>query len=548
MTLSTEQQELLSAYLDNEVSETERVEADRLLEQPEAKAFVAALESTRSLLRDFGVVPAPADFRAGVLSALEGDFADTSRPSSDAELAPVHQLPTTSWATPVIAIAASLVVALGLVFGPGLVEEAPQPPTGSVIAREACDETVAGLSDGKLEATRRGSKELLRDKGDARKRSGNIEGLAQAELKKDLENFDGFPEAKFKATGGRLEREQDGRDADANAMPASDEAAAADVPERRYGKPVDALKSPELPGAPPEAEVEEEVSPDGARGMDPRAPTPRRREVRGEVPEAKSSAGGWGGGDRKKSKGRTGRGEGRGEDEGELDDRAPESGSKSTSDQPAPEPEPSEVLDAEDDVKGDLERRKADLGRGKDQPAEISLVVSRDKDAITLFAHNDLVRVSNLFGKVRLIEDEANDDATAEAGEGLDLTQFDGIEVELDKEDLADLLAALKRLSEDQNYGKLVVPEDLKAEVKRATIRSDNYTGHSAEKKNDKTNKGAQPEKARADESKTRRGAAGYLPARLLKRFADDKSKKVAEPAKEAERTVEKIKVLIRLR
>ena len=547
MTLNKEQQELLSAYLDDEVSETERVEADRLLEQPEAKAFVAALESTRSLLRDFGAVPAPADFRAGVLSALEGDFADTSRPSSDAELAPVHQLPTTSWATPVIAIAASLLVALGLVFGPGLVEEAPQPPTGSAIAREACDETVAGLSDGKLEATRRVPEELLRDKGGARKRSGNLEGLAQAESKKDLENFDGFPEAKFKATGGKLEREQGGRDADANAMPASDEAAAADVPERPYGKPVDALKSPELPGAPPEAEVKE-VAPEGVRGIDPRAPTPRRRKVRGEVPEAESPVGGWGGGDRKKSKGRTGRGEALGEDEGELDDRTRESGSKSPSDQPAPEPEPSEVLDAEDDADGDLERRWADLGRGKDQPAEISLVVSRDKDAITLFAHNDLVRVSNLFGKVRLIEDEANDDATPEAGEGLDLTQFDGIEVELDKEDLADLLAALKRLSEDQNYGKLVVPEDLKAEVKRATIRSDNYTGHSAEKKNDKTNKGAQPQKARADETQTRRGAAGYLPARLLKRFADNKSKKVAEPAEEAERTVEKIKVLIRLR
>lgn len=128
MNLTPEQQELLSAYLDGEVTAAERAIVHALLERPEARSYLDGLAQYRELLARHTRVKVPSGFAASVVKALEGDAA--AKP----KLAKIHALPAATWRTPVLAAAAALVVAAGLFFTSSLINPVQQG-TG-VVARE----------------------------------------------------------------------------------------------------------------------------------------------------------------------------------------------------------------------------------------------------------------------------------------------------------------------------------------------------------------------------------------------------------------------------
>jgi hypothetical protein len=127
MTLSPEQQELLSAYLDGEVSTAEAALAKALLERPEASAYLEQMRSVSARVREHGGAHAPADFRQSVQAHLEGDYDSISRPTSNQR--PIQQLPSASWRMPLMAAAAAIIVAVGILFTGVLtnVNDTPRP-------------------------------------------------------------------------------------------------------------------------------------------------------------------------------------------------------------------------------------------------------------------------------------------------------------------------------------------------------------------------------------------------------------------------------------
>lgn len=132
MTLSQDQRELLSAFLDGEVSANERALAKALLDRAEARSYLAELESLRERLAPQGLATAPRGLRDAVLAALDGDFDSISRPTS---LKPGHEgaaLPAATWRTPLMAVAAALTIAVGLFFGSALLDRQADVPTGAV--------------------------------------------------------------------------------------------------------------------------------------------------------------------------------------------------------------------------------------------------------------------------------------------------------------------------------------------------------------------------------------------------------------------------------
>ncbi|MBX3460669.1 MAG: hypothetical protein KF696_12020 [Planctomycetes bacterium] len=123
MALNEQQLELLSAHLDGELTAAEQVVVNELLKQPEARQYLAELEQTRLIVSRHAMVKAPAGLDQRVLAAIKP--------------AQIHQLPTATWRTPLYAIAAALLVALGIMFGPSLFS--PEPTTSSDVARDVIE-------------------------------------------------------------------------------------------------------------------------------------------------------------------------------------------------------------------------------------------------------------------------------------------------------------------------------------------------------------------------------------------------------------------------
>ena len=111
------------------------------------------------------------------------------------------------------------------------------------------------------------------------------------------------------------------------------------------------------------------------------------------------------------------------------------------------------------------EHRTIDLSRGADTPLELSIQLDRRNSAPLLQVYNDVLLVSALYGDAEVKDGPTTEEDGAETG--TDFSAFDRIEVELDERKLSDLLAALRRLARDQNYGRLVIPADLKREVRQ---------------------------------------------------------------------------------
>jgi negative regulator of sigma E activity len=123
MPLNPDQKELLSAYLDHEAEPAEIALAMALLERPEAQAYLNDLRRVAGHVRDHGGAGAPADFRQRVMANLDGDFDSISRPTSNQ--LPVEFAPQASWRMPLMAAAAAVIVAVGVLFSGVLSYDAP---------------------------------------------------------------------------------------------------------------------------------------------------------------------------------------------------------------------------------------------------------------------------------------------------------------------------------------------------------------------------------------------------------------------------------------
>lgn len=145
MALSNEQRELLSAYLDGEVNASERAVAQALLERPEAARYLGELKRLQEVTRAHGAARAPADFSSLVRQSLDGDFDSISRPTSHKPAAPLHVMPAANWRTPLMALAAAVIVAVGL-FAYDLVSNPSRPlaPEGFVAREPAVTSEAAG--------------------------------------------------------------------------------------------------------------------------------------------------------------------------------------------------------------------------------------------------------------------------------------------------------------------------------------------------------------------------------------------------------------------
>lgn len=144
MDLSNEQRELLSAYIDGEVSATDRALAEVLLKRPEATAYVAGMRKIAALAQNHGRARAPQGFAAMVSQALEGDFDSISQPTS---MAPLHAMPAPSWRMPLMAMAAAVVMAIGLLAYNALVVPSTMPRTEGVARQTAPADAREGLED-----------------------------------------------------------------------------------------------------------------------------------------------------------------------------------------------------------------------------------------------------------------------------------------------------------------------------------------------------------------------------------------------------------------
>lgn len=134
--LNEQHRELLSAWLDGELTAAEQSAIKDLLQRDDAKAYIAELEQTRMLVTHHAMVKAPADLASRVLARIGEGSGGAGR------VAAIHQLPTANWRTPLYAIAAALLVALGIMFGPALISPKPEAPRD--VAREVIENSKGG--------------------------------------------------------------------------------------------------------------------------------------------------------------------------------------------------------------------------------------------------------------------------------------------------------------------------------------------------------------------------------------------------------------------
>ena len=424
--LTEEQQLLLSAWLDGEVTDSERQIVEQLLEREEtrdqAREYLESLRATSALVTAHASVRAPVGLSGRVMGALESEFKPkASGPGSE----PFGTIPMLSWRAPLYAAAAAVVVSLAIMFGPSLVGPSDAPASG--VARTALDN---------LESKRSAPPE------DSVEKSGKSEKGSDALFTEDLDEL-------------RTQVEKLKKDGQGNEGTWDDEAGrtrrAARGSAAAEGEGRDDLEAPRAPaGEPTESEKSAEESKNG-------------------VNEDKSDAGGLGGGS------------GSGTDENRhLDDDAAKSKElkESAHDAPKDEAPATNALPGEP-KKGsagsrpanDAERKEQDRAAGKSAGGEstdkksksaavppppsldgfgqkdaratetTSEAMSIDiSDANTIAAQTDVLWISSLYGSAT-IGDEGDD------------TAIESVTVEVDADKLPELLAALRKLARDQGYG-----------------------------------------------------------------------------------------------
>jgi negative regulator of sigma E activity len=207
MILTPEQQELLSAYLDGEVSAAEAALAKALLERSEARVYFDQLRAISERIREHGAAKAPADFKQGVLAHLEGDYDGVSRPTSNQR--PVQQMPAIGWRMPLMAAAAAVIVAVG-VLASGVMFRQDAPPPGVADVRQHQPGAASEVSQEPMR---------LKKDTDAPSHEGTPESRPQPAPPKEPEKSKGA-EDKVRGTDGKDDRKT-GHQSDAHEWAAS---------------------------------------------------------------------------------------------------------------------------------------------------------------------------------------------------------------------------------------------------------------------------------------------------------------------------------------
>jgi hypothetical protein len=172
MQLSNEQRELLSAYLDGEVNASEKALALALLEREEACAYLAGLKRVRELAQTHAAARAPRDLVSLVRQSLDGDFDGISRPTSNqgdydsisrptSNQLQLNAMPQASWRMPLMAMAAALVMAVGIFAVNSLIVPNDAPRDLSTAGRDYRKDPEAAPET--REALRKSSQPELRD-------------------------------------------------------------------------------------------------------------------------------------------------------------------------------------------------------------------------------------------------------------------------------------------------------------------------------------------------------------------------------------------------
>lgn len=125
--LNESERELISAYVDDEVTDDERRQVEAMLEREDAAQYLYEIRATRELAIEHARVPAPVGLKSRVMQKLKTRNAPP---------------PAFQWSTAVYAAAAVLVVTLGIMFGPVLFS--PAEETTPTVAREDLEEFRAG--------------------------------------------------------------------------------------------------------------------------------------------------------------------------------------------------------------------------------------------------------------------------------------------------------------------------------------------------------------------------------------------------------------------
>jgi hypothetical protein len=425
--LNAEQRELLSAYLDGELTAAESALARNLLERPEARVYLESLRRTAQLTRRHLEARAPVDFASLVVRNIADDVDDIGRSTnaSRTELKAMHRLPATSWWAPYMAIAAAVVVAFGLIFGGGMLESRPDLP--GEIAR----------------------------KSEPPRRTGTRDGLPES------------------AVDDASEDPSLGLDQDRNSLAPKDSDESWSRPERRENgdneramKPAEALPPAANPRPAPSRQPDDERKrdtggPDLGNTEDVRreaakaSPPPRKpestyKEKQSPEPEGDENTGGDRPQDDPRENLREAKGEGLGTGGGGGGRR------------------PTDDLKELDDARPRTKRVLRDavaLDRGRETATELSLELDRKSDPPALMVYSDVLRVGALYGEATL---RAASGPAGEARAGKDLSAWDGVEISLGREELTEFAAALDRLASEQGFGKLILPEDLARGVKKS--------------------------------------------------------------------------------
>lgn len=483
--LNESQRELLSAYLDGEVSAAEKQTATELLQREDAQAYLESLRATVKLVTDNAPVHAPVGLSGRVMDSLKDEVKQTVHPGSE----PFTALPRISWQAPIWAAAAAIVVSVAIMFGPTLFNSKPQGPA---IASDVLDNLPTRESI---------TPPVSADGGVSEKPEGTNGDLEEREAdmpKKLAEHERAFGESsKLGKNLENLKAEKDLADEIEDEVAADPTDSPADKYSRRTGEEAE-KKSNEDPGS---DALREEAS-GAAEGGESRAGKKEEGNWDG------GASGGGRGGKTAKSKDaeqgasppepqpRRNRDDGR----NELDD----SKSEPNKGESAPDTADRESRDVKR-AKGDVvppsapaEEPSGDARPGNEAPKQDAAIELKLTEGDSLAAQTDVLWISKLYGDAKIAEGDED---------------VESIEIEVDADKLPELMAALRKLANEQGYGAVEGMESL------GRVEQD------------------EPETESAEDGT--RGISGYLPV--------EEEREQQEPGLQSE-TSEKVKLVVRMK
>lgn len=423
--LTEEQRELLSAYADGEVTAAERQAAEQLLQRADAREYFDSLQATITLVKTHAPLRAPVGLSGRVLNALEDEFKPKAiGPGSE----PFTGTPVISWRTPLYAIAAAVIVSLGIMFGPSLV--GPREGTPSEVARTVLDDLPAPKTDAR--PAEYGDHGFADEANDV----PNTDPANPADALNEKAGKDSGPGEGGSWDGAREDLAENLRETEASRTGAT-----LKQPEANAAKK--AKDSQGLEGAPSESKgasrgedaADDKNALNDAKDVVEAEPAPGNDHNEDESKELGTKS------DHEKYNGRAGAppmGGGTGGSAQPKPERRNQDGANQQDGDTGAGPAADESEEEEQRVK-----RARSGGGSAPEAAEAAEAGEAEtlveiSDARTLTAQTDVLWVSSLYGDAALADEDSD---------------VESVTVEIDADKLPELMAALRKLAADQGYG-----------------------------------------------------------------------------------------------